>query len=110
MTTHVSGCPARRHVQPRGVTPGPPRVQSKLLAPGVSLAVPSTHAHGRILSFFLPSNCLGAEQLAAHESHDPGEGPLWDVMVLDEGHKLKVGCCVAWAVAGRGARACSEGQ
>eukprot|EP00887_Chlorella_sp_A99_P003096 scaffold9.g3096.t1 len=30
-----------------------------------------------------------SEQLAAHEEHDPDEGPLWDVMILDEGHKIK---------------------
>lgn len=30
-----------------------------------------------------------ADILAQHSGHDPDEGPLWDVMILDEGHKLK---------------------
>ncbi|KAL4427704.1 hypothetical protein ABPG75_001793 [Micractinium tetrahymenae] len=30
-----------------------------------------------------------AEVLGSHDAHDPDEGPMWDVMICDEGHKLK---------------------
>ncbi|GAB4822407.1 hypothetical protein N2152v2_009453 [Parachlorella kessleri] len=30
-----------------------------------------------------------SEALSASEEHDPDEGALWDVMILDEGHKIK---------------------
>ncbi|KAL4444622.1 hypothetical protein ABPG77_002439 [Micractinium sp. CCAP 211/92] len=30
-----------------------------------------------------------AEALGSHSAHDPDEGPMWDVMICDEGHKLK---------------------